>query len=538
MARQAIAGVSARAPMYRVTPVQETARGKSIPAPTAGWDAITPLAVMPATNAITLKNMFPQPGYIEIRKGHKRHNLVGAAAIESLLPYHGLTSASDRLFAACTTAISNVTTFTTASASSTASISLSSLTNARWQHINFSTTGGNFLWICNGADTPRTYDGTTWATASVTGITPTAIIQVAAFKERIWMTRKDQISPAYLPLDSIQGAATVFDLGGVFNKGGFLQAIGCWSLDAGTGPDDYIAFVTSRGEVAIYTGTDPASNFVLKGVYEMGAPIGRRCLTKVGADLAVISIDGVLPLSRALITDRAAATLESITKMIQPVMNSSARAYQSNFGWELISYPRGTRAIVNVPITENVEQQQYVMNTVTGAWCQFIDEDANCWVVFQDRLFYGGNSGLVKEADCQGFDDDGSIDFDLEAAFNYCDTQGRLKQFTQCRALLSSDGQIKPGLGLNVDFSREATVGPTTFEQSTGDLWDVALWDAGTWPTTNRIITDWTTVDGIGYCASIRVSGSVTAETTADQSHSLQLAVNGFDLLLVDGAFL
>lgn len=334
-------------------PVQGTARGKSIPAPTSGWDAISPLANMQETSAFTLKNMFPQPGYVEIRKGHKRHNLVGAAAIESLMPYHGLTSASDRLFAACTTAISNVTVFTTASASSTASISLSSLTNARWQHLNFSTSGGNFLWICNGADTPRMYDGASWATASVTGITATDIINVAAFKERLWLTRKDQISPAYLPLDSVQGAATVFDLGGVFTKGGFLQAVGAWSLDAGIGPDDYIAFVTSRGEVAVYTGTDPASNFVLKGVYEMGAPLGRRCLTKVGADLAVISIDGVLPLSKALITDRAAAELQAITKMIQPIMNASARAYQSHFGWELVSYPRGTRAILNVPITEN-----------------------------------------------------------------------------------------------------------------------------------------------------------------------------------------
>lgn len=524
--------------MYRVKAVQETARGKSIAAPVGGWDAVSPLAAMAETNAVTLVNMFPQPGYVEIRKGHKRHNLVGAAAIESLMPYHGLTTASDRLFAACTTAISNVTTFTSASASSTASISLSGLTNARWQHINFSTSGGNFLWICNGADVPHKYDGTVWSTASVTGITAAEIIGVAAFKERLWMVRKDNINPAYLGLDSVQGTATPFDLTGVFNKGGYLQAIGTWSLDAGLGPDDYIAFVTNRGEVAIYTGTDPANNFVLKGVYEMGAPLGRRCLTKVGADLAVISIDGVLPLSKALITDRAAAMLQAITRNIQPVVNQSARSYGANFGWELTSYARGTRAILNVPVTENVEQEQYVMNTVTGAWCRFTDEAANCWAIFQDRLFYGDNAGLVKEADCQGFDDDGPIRFDMETAFNYCDTRGRQKQFTLCRVLLSSDGQIKPGLGLNVDFSTGATVGPTTFEQSSAELWDVALWDAGIWPVTNRIITDWVTVEGIGYCASIRIQGEVQSETSEDQANTLTLAVNGFDLLLVDGAFL
>lgn len=524
--------------MYRVKPVQNSARGKSIPAPAGGWDAVSPLAAMPETNAIVLENMFPQPGYVEIRKGHKRHNITGAAAIESLMPYHGLTTSSDRLFAATTTDIYNVTTFTTASVSSTASVALSGLANARWQHLNFSTSGGNFLWMCNGADTPRTYDGSTWATASITGITSTDIINVAAFKERLWFCLNDEISAAYLPADSVQGTAATFDLAGVFEKGGFLQAIGTWSLDGGQGPDDYIAFVTSRGEVAIYTGTDPSSNFVLRGVYEMGAPLGRRCLTKVGADLAVISIDGVLPLSKALITDRAAAQLQSITRNIQPEMNAAARLYKDNFGWQLTPYPRGTRAILNVPITENVEQQQYIMNTVTGAWCKFKGETANCWAVFQDRLFYGDNDGWVREADCQGFDDDGAIEFDMVTAFNYMDRRGSLKQFTQCRVLLSSDGQIQPGLGLNVDFASDATVGPTTFEQSSAELWDVALWDQGIWPFTNRIITDWTTVEGIGYCAAIRVQGSVEAETTAQQSDSLLLAVNGFDLLAIDGAFL
>jgi hypothetical protein len=178
------------------------------------------------------------------------------------------------------------------------------------------------------------------------------------------------------------------------------------------------------------------------------------------------------------------------------------------------------------------------MNTVTGSWCRFQGENANCWAIFQDRLFYGGNNGQVKEADCQGFDDDGAISFDMETAFNYCGTQGQLKQFTQCRVLLSSDGQFQPGIGLNVDFASQSTTGPTAFAQSAGDLWDVATWDSGVWPVTNRIITDWNTVEGIGYCAGIRVQGDVTAASEAQQGNSLLLAVNGFDLLMIDGAFL
>jgi hypothetical protein len=230
--------------------------------------------------------------------------------------------------------------------------------------------------------------------------------------------------------------------------------------------------------------------------------------------------------------------LQSITRNIQPVMNESARAYQSNFGWQLTPYPRGTRAILNVPIDEGVEQQQYVMNTVTGAWCRFKGENANCWAVFQDRLYYGSNTGQVKEADAQGYDDDGIIEFNMATAFNYMDARGSLKQFTQCRALLASDGTIVPGLGLAIDFATDTTVGPTTFEQSPESLWDVVVWDEDVWPVDRRIITDWTTVDGIGYCASIRVEGEIEALTTAQESNTLFLAINGFDLLCIDGAFI
>lgn len=534
MSRRALSGVSARGPMFRIRAVQETARGVSIPAPVGGLDALSPLAAMPEQNAVTLTNMFPQPGYVEIRGGHKTHAVCGAAAVESLMPYHGLTAASDALYAACTADVFNVT----ASATTTASVALTGMSNARWQHVNFSTTGGNHLWICNGADKPRFFDGSTWATASVTGITATDIVNVTVFKNRLWLALNGAISPEYLNTDSVQGTATTFDLTGVFQEGGYLQAIGSWSIDSGAGPDDLICFVSSRGEVAIYSGTNPASDFLLKGVFHMGAPIGRRCLTKVGSDLAVISVDGVLPLSRALMVDRAAALLQAVTRNIQPLVNSDARNYAANFGWQLISYPRGTRAILNVPTTENSVQKQYVMNTITGAWCDFAGENANCWAVYQDRLFYGGNAGIVKESDCQGFDDDGTIDYDMITAFNYLKSRGRLKQVTMIQPLFTTDGQVTPGIGVGVDFDVNITVGPTSFTQSQGELWDVAVWDVDAWPLESRIVNNWYSVAGEGYSIAARIMGSIQADSTAQQSDSLTFQVNGFNLLNLEGAFI
>ncbi len=536
MTRRALSGASARGPRFQVRSVPEMARAVDIPAPVGGWDAISPLAVMPATSAVTLDNVFPQPGYVEIRKGHRLQNLItGALAVESVMAYHALATTNDKIFAASGTAIYDVTVTTTATVSVA---SLSGLANARWQHINFSTSGGNFLWICNGADVPRTWNGTVWATASVTGITAADIINVAAYSERIWMTRKDQISPAYLPTDSIQGPATVLDLSGVYNKGGSLQAIAAWSRDGGQGPDDYIAFITTRGEVAIYSG-DPGANFEIAGVYEMGAPIGRRCVTKVGPDVGVVCVDGVVPLSRAINTDRAAILNASITAKIQPVMNQSARDWKANFGWQLTSYARGTRAILNVPVAANSEQRQYVMNTVTGGWCRFLGENANAWEVWQDRLFYGGNAGQVVEADCQGFDYDGAIEFNLETAFNPCETPGRLKNFTMARSLLLTDGQTAAGLAVNIDYGRNATIAGLSFAPSAAlALWDVAIWDVSLWGEAIRVITDWVAVEGEGSVASIHMQGTVEVASGGSAANAVTFHINGWQMLVTDGAFM
>jgi hypothetical protein len=513
----------------------QVARGVSIPAPVAGLDAISSQAAMPEDHAITLTNIFPQPGYIEIRGGAKHHRLTKAATkVETLMPYHGMST--NTLFAAAGTVVYEVT---TANATVSASVAVSGLANARWQFVNFSGTGGHFLWMANGGDIPRLYDGATWVTVSVTGaLTVSNIIQPAVFKRRIWVAVSGQISPWYLPTDSVHGALTQFPLTGVFEKGGELQAIGTWNF-GGDGPDNFIAFISSRGECAVYSGDDPtdSTTFGLRGVYPLGEPVGRRCLTKVQGDLVFISIDGVVPLSRAVFTERGASTNIALTKNIQPLVNAAARAARNNFGWQLISYPRGTRAILNYPVTEGANQIEYVMNTVTGAWCKFEGHKANCWAVFNDRLFFGANDGWVNEADAQGFDDWAPIDFDIECAFNYCGARGQLKQWTQARPIIATDGQVAPSVGLSVDFDRSSELSTPTPIASTQALWDVAVWDVDSWGTERGMVTDWIGVSGLGYCGSLRVRGSVSVGT-GSATRTLLLQLFGFDLQMMDGGLM
>jgi hypothetical protein len=312
------------------------------------------------------------------------------------------------------------------------------------------------------------------------------------------------------------------------------MAIGSWSVDAGQGPEDYLAFVTSRGQVAVYGGTDPASNYVLVGVFDVGAPLGRRCLYRIGSDLAIICIDGVVPLSKVMIFERAAIPKVALTERIQRVMNASGRDYQNNFGWQLITYPRNTSIYLNVPVSENDIQQQYVMNTLHGAWGKFTNINANCWERYNDKLYWGSNDGVVYLSDDGGADAVGAFTADMRIAFNYFGTRGRQKRWMMARPIWTTDQDTIPGMAFNVDFQEDAEIIPSSVSAQVGARWDQSLWDQGLWAGGEITEGIWTSVTGIGYCASIRMVVVVPASAAASEK---TLKLNGIDLTMEIGAF-
>jgi hypothetical protein len=176
------------------------------------------------------------------------------------------------------------------------------------------------------------------------------------------------------------------------------------------------------------------------------------------------------------------------------------------------------------------------MNTVTGGWCRFIGMEANAWEIFQDRLFFAGNAGVVYEADVGGSDDGEAIEMVFETAFNYFGQRGRLKRWPMIRPIITTDGQVDPGIALNVDFRRDAQVSTSSTSLTPGALWDVAVWDVDVWPEDQRTSVDWQSVSGIGYCASIKVKVNSLSTGGADLAPTLQ--INGFDILMEPGAFI
>jgi hypothetical protein len=472
--------------------------------PVEGWDASSALASMPKLRAIQLKNWFPQPGYVEVRRGYQLHCRAASVAtpIESLMPWTGLTT--QKLFGAGGGSLYDVTT-------SSANADITGLTEDRWQWTNFSNAGANYLYIVNGADSARHYNGTAWATPSITasGITSADFININVHKKRIWFVQKESTKAWYLATDAISGTATSFELGSLFGLGGYLVAMGTWTRDGGLGPDDFAVFISSRGQCAVYQGTDPATanTWELVGVYDLPAPIGRRCFCKMGGDLLLLTVAGVLKLSVALREGKEQLSASLVSERINPAMNAAARLYKDNFGWDMTVYPKGTRLVVNIPTAELSTGSQYVMNTLTGAWCEFDNHNAVCWTVWRDRLFFGAGNGAVYEADQTCVDVLDPIVATGQTAYQAHFSPGSLKRYSMVQPLVLTSGTARPSVAVSTDFSEATQLSTPSGAIAATARWDEAVWDTAVWGGGSAYVNDWTSSTGLGRWASVKFQG-------------------------------
>ena len=478
----------------------------SLPAPLGGWNARDGFTVMKPTDAVILDNYFPNAGSCDLRGGTERYvTLDGVSdAPETLMVYANGTVS--KMLACAEGNIYDVTTAGTVS--STLSTGYS---NSRFSYDHM----GGYIVAVNGEDTPIKYDGSAISTTTITGLTATNLSYVCAIHNRLFFIEKNTLSIWYLPAGAIAGAATELDLTGYCNLGGRLVAIGRWTRDGGSGMDDVTVFITNKGECIIYQGADPddADTWSQVGVFRIGAPIGERPVMNNGADLMIITEDGYSPLSRVLPIDRVGAEKVTISDKIRDAVSNSNKAHGDKFGWEAILYPRGHFALFNVPTTEGEKAEQHVYNTITGAWCRFKGINAVCWTLFENNLYFCAPGGFVCLADTDEYKDDtlasvqsfSNIQGDLMPAYNYFGGAAQQKQFTLARPVITSNGSPSISVALNTDFERKTPEIIQTAE-SAGTPWG-SPWGSP-WGGVIKIIRDWLSVSGIGYCGALHIRTS------------------------------
>jgi hypothetical protein len=484
-------------------------------APVRGWNARDGIANMEAGFAVTLDNWFPLTAEIRMRKGSAEHVTdimagVDPAEVETLITYKPQSGAQS-LWAWADDSIYNVT-----AAGGVGAAAVTGLTNARWQVVNFKTAGGDFLIAVNGEDELQLYNGTVWASIdgasvpSITNVLTTDLIHAFIFKERAFYIEVDSLTLWYAAAGAFAGALNSFPIRSYIQSGGYLMAAGSWTRDAGNGPDDFLVTITSEGEVVVYSGTDPASDFALVGVYRTGKPIGRRCLLKFAGDLLIITTDGVIPMSRLVSRERKEQGV-AVTEIIQGAMADAVSAYSTNFGWELFLYSEASMLLLNVPV--DTEQVQFVMNSFTKAWCRFTDWPANCFAELNGELYFG-MAGEVRKAWTGVQDVDELVRAEAVFNFAYFGDRTSLKQTTLMRPIMrwdSAPASIK--VGIDADFNVKAPTSDIVSVSSAGSTWDIAEWDEGFWGGEPVVQSNWLTACAIGYALSFHIVVEVTQTT-------------------------
>jgi hypothetical protein len=550
----------------------------SVASPVGGWNARDSIANMPPLDAVALTNLWPTPTDVQLRLGYSRFSTGITGQVNSLMNYAG--TSFQKLFAAAGTTIYDV--------SAATAVAVKTVSDDKFQHINVSTDGGQFLVAVNGVDPVQIYDGTSWfsvaststaqiistitrggtgnltatvttaaphglatgnkitvagaspaqyngtftitrtgastftyvmATApasdattvgtytvlfAITGVDSNTFVHVNLFKNFLFFVQENSMSAWYLPVGQIAGAAEELNFGGIARMGGFLQAMGTWTIDAGQGADDYAVWVTNNGEAIVYNGTNPdaAETWALKGVWQLGQTFNRRCFLKWAGDLLLMTKEGLVPLAAALQSSRLDPRINLTDKIFYAISRATG-LYQNNFGWQINYFAAQNMLIINIPATEGT--QQYCMHSISKAWCNFTDINAKCWELSYDQMYFGGNGFVGRFWD--SFSDNGSnINATVQQAYSYFDAPGQQKRFTLIRPIFQTDNGL-PGIlvGINTDFDAQDNLGAVSFNaiSSTLGVWDTAVWDEDVWGGNLSLTRLWQGVTGLGYSGGI-----------------------------------
>ena len=400
----------------------------------------------------------------------------------------------------------------------------------RWQGVNFGTPGGYFLVAGSGFDPPQIFDGTAWKAMTLAApsgypytFDATKLMAPFVFGNRLYFIERGSLRVWYLPLYSIQatgldGASNrvafggtavsttcvqVLDLASQFEQGGALVAMADWTRDGGQGADDLAVLISSAGQVLIYGGSNPNATdttaLVLDGKFKIPPPIGSRCVIRAGADLAILTQTGALPLSSILSLSESQDDQVALTDKIRGAFKTAYAQSPNAAGWEMAEYPMGALLLVNVPQPSSTPQQ-YVMNVVTGAWCNFTGLPATTFALLGDALVFGTADGRVVQYDAGNQDDGAPVSAVILPAFSVMSTPKK-KRFLLARPLYTGAIGYRPAIKLAVDYDDSRAILAQGPIPQAGTPWG-SPWGAP-WGPQQGSASQWQGLRGIAQAASV-----------------------------------
>lgn len=519
-----------------------------IPAPVGGLNTISAGTAMPPGDCVQLVNMVSGEHGLRARLGYKQHSAVNAQ-VRTLMPYVGgsANGSKDRLFAVTSQGIEDVTAST-----ATNFVGFGSDVGAAGFGVchAFTTAAGNFLAYCDEVNGLYVYTESTGAWTKVTegvgvlqvsNVNPANFCFVMVWKSRLWFVEKDTNNVWYLAAGAISGAATKLPLAqsAQFRQGGDVIGLWNWTLDGGSGIDDFLVACTRGGDVAVYQGTDPASpdTFALKGTWNAGAFVaGRRVATSFGGDVMLLTRSGLRQLSQLVAGGDGQQTYA--TAKISNLFNALTLQHGDKLGWAIYLHPEENALIVTVPKNSDVYGQistnQLVLSLWNRSWSRYESLPISAACTWGKKLYFGDTIGsvfvndgyvdAVMLADPTDFD---PVHWAVLTPFSNLGTV-RKKQVQLLRPTTLSDSTMdKLAVEARYDYDLSG-IADQTEAAASGNVWGVALWDAGTWTDDSLPASPARGATGLGSKVAVSLKGTARSRTT----------LVGVDVLYTTGGYL
>lgn len=464
---------------------KQTTTPINYPAPYEGLVTVMDVSGQVPGAACILTNWLPTLRSARIRGGCTKYALVAdGTEIKSSFKYK--YAGIEKMFVATATAIYDVS--APPAPPATVAAAVSGFTSGEWTVFQHTNAGVSSLCCFNGTQDRRVYNGSTWGTTpAITFSDGTTMSQLNygwLYRNRQWLLKNNSLDAYYLAVDAIGGAATVFPLGGVMKKGGALIMGFSWSLESGDGLSVLNVYVTTEGEVAVYEGTDPASlnTWALKGVYQIGKPLGKNAWIRAGGDILVATMDGLTPISQIFQRDRQAISLVSASRPIENIWKKAALATQ--YGWSLKQWDEQNLVFISFPENLVVSKTVFVFNVLTGKWGIIENWYTTCFEMKGGAMYFGSNAGYVYQGDITGTDD--GLSFSARYLSHFLSVSQLGQRMVAQMAHMYFKGKDKPrpllftrgDMEMTVPNNPVVTVGSGLSAEWDVGLWDVALWDS------------------------------------------------------------
>lgn len=474
------------------------------PTPMLGVNTFLSMADLSPREAIYLYNIMPEFGGLKTRPGHKElsslPDSINAKPVTTIIPFleHDNAGASDRIFGVTEDGIYEmqkgyekafkVFSFTTKAGAGYGPF-------ITWANAN----GDQYIFYADSSNGLILFEAKTnkWSVPiNIKGITHSLVRFVTVHKLRIWLVTKDSSQAFYLPPNSVAGNAKSFSFGSRFRQGGSVHAICNLSLDAGDGIDDYLAAISSTGDMLLYQGSDPSlSSWAIKGRWQLGSiPNSRQIAAEFLGDIVVLSKEGLISVKDLVAGGVNRIKPENPLSKMNGAIKRVMQTELQDAGWQLLYAARQNLLIVKAPENSSRPERhlQFVYNVNTQAWSFWQDVPAQCMASGRQALLFGANKGALWEVSgnkdgvtLSDPDNSGqSIRFSGLTAYSHFDLPGISKRIAFIKPVFSANQDVNYHFQPLYDFD----IAPEDLRFATDIVhdggrsqWDTGKWDDAVW---------------------------------------------------------